>query len=214
MVLGARLAYSSLSTISSPIMKRTLLFTLALLFAVPAASAQSTIGLRAGLNTASWSNDNDATNPRLGFVGGLTARYQATSTFSLQGEVLYSQEGAVDEVLDGTYKSDYVNIPVLVRASVPLSPFADAGAFVGPTVSIPVNGTFAPSEGPDEPFDAFQKTTYGVTVGVDYYAGPVGVDLRYTTGLGDVFDADYPETDLVDAKNQVFAVTLGYRFGG
>lgn len=209
MVLGARLAYSSPSTISSPIMKRTLLFALALLFAVPAASAQTTIGLRAGLNTSFWTGTDAAdTDPRLGFTGGLTARYAVTPSFGIQGEALYSQKG-VQEPEIGTYKLDDVDVSVLGRVAVPVSPFADAGVFLGPTASIPVSSKFD-NDGDAADIDLETKTAFGVTVGADYYAGPVGVDLRYTTGLSDIFG----DADALDVRSQVFAVTLGYRFGG
>ena len=192
-------------------MKRTLLFALALLVAVPAASAQTTVGLRAGLNTSFWTGTDAAdTDPRLGFTGGLAARYAVSPSLGIQGEVLYSQKG-VQEPEIGTYKLDAVDIPVLVRVGVPLSPFADAGVFAGPTVSIPVKSTFD-YEGDALSADLDAKTGVGVTVGADYYAGPVGVDLRYTAGLTDVFDPDIPAT-YIDVKNQVFSVTLGYRFG-
>jgi hypothetical protein len=209
MDLGARLAYFSLSIFLSPLMKRTLLFTLALLFAVPAASAQTTIGLRAGLNTAFWTGtDADGTDPRLGFTGGLAARYAASPSFGIQGEVLYSQKG-VQEPEIGTYKLDDVDVSVLGRVAIPVSPFADAGVFVGPTASVPVSSTFD-NDGSAEDIDLETKTAFGITFGADYYAGPVGVDLRYTTGLSDVFG----DADALDIRSQVFAVTLGYRFGG
>ena len=209
MDLGARLAYSSLSILSSPLMKPTLLFALALLFAVPAASAQTTIGLRAGLNTAFWTgNDASGTDPRLGFTGGLAAHFAASRTFGIQGEVLYSQKG-VQEPDIGTYKLDDIDVSLLGRVAVPVSPFADAGVFVGPTVSVPVSSTFD-NDGDAVDLDLETKTAFGVTLGADYYAGPIGVDLRYTTGLSDVFG----EADALDIRSQVFSVTLGYRFGG
>ena len=209
MELGARLAYTRLSVHQSvPLMKRTLLFALALVFAVPAASAQSSIGLRAGLNTSFWTgSDATDTDPRLGFTGGLTARYAATPSLGIQAEVLYSQKG-VQEPDIGTYKLDDIDVSLLGRVAVPVSPFADAGLFVGPTASIPVSSSFD-FDNAQASLDLETKTAFGVTLGADYYAGPIGVDLRYTTGLSDVFG----EADALDIRSQVFAVSLGYRFG-
>lgn len=193
---------------------RLLLF---LLLALPlAASAQTTIGARAGINTSFWSGtDADVTEARLGFTGGLVGRYAVTPTVGIQAEALYSQKGVradVDTDDESTYKIGAVDIPVLVRLGVPLSPFADAGAFVGPTVSIPVNATrdFADDR---ESGDVETKTSYGVTVGVDFYSGPFGVDLRFNTGLSDTFNENGPAR-FDGAKDQVFSATLGYRFGG
>ena len=190
-------------------MQRTLLLALALLLAVPAVSAQTTVGLRAGLNTSFWTGtDASGTDPRLGATGGLVARYAASPSFGIQGEVMYSQKG-VQEPNIGTYKLDDVDVSLLGRVGVPVSPFADAGVFVGPTASIPIKSRFD-YEGAIPDTDLETKTAFGITVGADYYAGPVGVDLRYTTGLSDVFG----DADALDIRSQVFAVSLGYRFGG
>ena len=191
-----------------------LLFALALPLA---SSAQTTIGVRAGINTSFWSGDDtDLSEARLGFTGGLVGRYAVTPTIGVQAEALYSQKGVREVVADNTvstYKLDAIDIPVLVRLGVPVSPFADAGAFVGPTFSIPVNAArdFADDRATISDLDT--KTAYGVTVGVDFYSGPFGVDLRFNTGLSDAFGADGPAR-FDGVKDQVFSATLGYRFGG
>ena len=199
---------------------RYLLLSLLLLPLV--AEAQSTIGVRAGVNASTWSGDEtNLTEGRLGFTGGLVGRYAITPTVGVQAEALYSQKGVREVVSDNTvstYKLDAIDIPVLVRLGVPLSPFADAGAFVGPTFSIPVNAArdFADDRVSISDLDA--KTTYGITAGVDFYSGPFGVDLRYTTGLSDAFGSELTSGGQLGrfegVKNQVLSATLGYRFGG
>ena len=207
-------------------MTRPLLLAALVAVAAPAAVAQTTIGLRAGINTSFWSGpDAPGTDARLGVTGGLVARYQATPTVGIQAEALYSQKGVRDESIiddEGTYELDYVEIPVLVRLGVPVSPFADAGVFAGPSVQIPLSASFDsdPTTGlADIDLDEAVRTGFGVTVGADYYAGPFGVDLRYTASLSDTFDADLlldadTEDLFLDVKNQVFSVTLGYRIRG
>ena len=191
-----------------------LLFALAL---PVAANAQTTIGVRAGVNASTWSGDDaDLTEGRLGFTGGLVGRYAVTPTIGLQAEALYSQKGAREVVNDNTvstYKLDAIDIPVLVRLGVPVSPFADAGAFVGPTFSIPVNAARDFADDRESISDLDAKTNYGITVGVDFYSGPFGVDVRYTTGLSDAFGVDGPAR-FEGVKNQVLSATVGYRFGG
>ena len=203
-------------------MTRPLLFALALLLAAPAALSQTSIGLRGGLNVSSWSGDDlDVTEPRLGATGGLFARYQASPALALQAEALYSQKGVRSDLVvgdEGVYQLDYIDVPVLARVSVPLSLYADAGVYAGPTISFPIRGEFkADAETGQADFSVKDdlKTTFGLTLGGDYYAGPVGVDLRYTLGLSDVVDpVTFPDDVFGDVKNQVFSVTLGYRFGG
>lgn len=189
----------------------TLLVLGGFLLAAPA-QAQAIFGLKAGLNTAYFSGDDAAgTDPRLGAVGGAFVRFDVTPAVALQLEALYSQEGAED--FDGTYKLDYVDVPVLLRLGVPVSPLADAGVYAGPSLGIPVRSKFDFDNGAEA--DEETNLDVGVTVGVDFWSGPVGVDLRYTAGLTDVFSDEIgglPVTAL-DIRNQAFTVTLGYRFG-
>ena len=191
----------------------------AVLLAAPLAapaSAQVTGGVKAGLNVASFGGDDTGgLDPRLGVAAGLQARYDVSPSFAIQVEALYSQKGADDGGgLDGgTFKLDYIEVPVLLRFGVPLSRFADAGAYVGPSVAFPVSGEFDSEigDGLDIDYDGDLSTDVGVAIGVDYYAGPVGIDLRYTTGLTDVSD---DRASLQGFRNQAFTVSLGYRFGG
>ncbi len=197
---------------------RTSLALLALGAALLAApvQAQATIGVKAGLNTSFFSGD-DATNsdPRLGFVGGLTGRYALNPSVALQLEALYSQKGDVAENTGGfeeTTKLDYVEIPASVRLSVPLSPLLDAGVSVGGYVGIPVKSE-VDVEG-DFATDLDANTDYGALLGVDLGSGPFYVDARYSLGLAEAVDYD-PGLDLApDFKNQVVTFTFGYRFGG
>ncbi|MEM1116037.1 MAG: porin family protein [Bacteroidota bacterium] len=199
-------------------MRTTLLLAAALAFAAVPASAQATFGLKGGLNTAFFSGgDADGTGARLGGVGGAFVRYDATPSLGLQVEALYSQEGAQEEAVgdEGTYRFDYIDIPVLVRYAVPVSQFADAGVYAGPSIGIPIRSEFEFEDG--DTAEENTRTDLGVTVGVDYWSGPVGVDLRYTAGLTDATDELTIGDEVfapLDVRNQTFTVTLGFRFGG
>lgn len=198
-------------------MRTLLLFALALAFVAAPASAQATFGLKGGLNTAFFSGDDaDGTEARLGGVGGAFVRFDATPSLGVQIEALYSQEGAKETLVgdEGTYKFDYIDIPILVRYAVPVSQFADAGIYAGPSIGIPVNAEFDFDGGGT--VEENTKTDLGVAVGVDYWSGPIGVDLRYTAGLTEAFDdeIDGELLEPLDIRNQTFTVTLGYRFGG
>lgn len=202
---------------------RTSLSLLALgaaLLAAPASQAQSSIGLKAGLNTAFFSGDDAVdSEPRLGFVGGLSGRYQVNPSVAVQLEALYSQKGDVFEYVDDlgfdvteTTKLDYVEIPASVRLSVPLSPLLDAGVSVGGYVGIPVKSEVEVDDVLATELDA--STDYGALLGVDIGSGPFYVDARYTLGLSEAVDYD-PDLEFApDYKNQVVSFTFGYRFGG
>ena len=181
------------------------------LLAAPA-SAQLSGGLRGGLNTAFFSGrDALGTDPRLGAVGGAFVRYDVTPRVAVQVEALYSQEGAED--VDGTYKLDYIDVPVLLRLGLPVSRLADAGVYAGPSVGLPVRATFADEDGRD--LEEETAVDLGVVLGADFWAGPFGVDLRYTGGLTDAFsdEIDGESVRPLDIRNQALTITVGFRFG-
>lgn len=189
----------------------TALAALALL--ATSASAQTTFLLKGGLNTAYFSGEDAAgTDPSLGATGGVGLRFDVTPSLGVQVEALYSQEGAEDPSGPGTYQLDYLDVPITVRAALPLSRYADAGLYAGPQIGIPLRSEFDFDGGGSSDVDL--KTDIGLTLGADYWSGPIGIDLRYTTGLTDAFQDDGTLDVPLDIRNQAFTVSLGYRFGG
>lgn len=180
------------------------------------ASAQASVGLKAGLNTSFFSGDdaNDS-GARLGFVGGLTTRYAVNPSVAVQLEALYSQKGESYENragLDENTRLDYIEIPASVRFGVPLSPLLDAGVSLGGYVGIPLSGRIEVDG--VRATDPEINTDYGALIGVDVGSGPVYVEGRYSLGLADAIDFDPVLGGDLDKKNQVVSFTLGYRFGG
>jgi hypothetical protein len=198
-------------------MTRSLLLAAALLGLSFPAAAQVSLGLKAGLNTSFWTGDDaEQTDPRLGFAGGATLRYDVNRALALQTEVLYSQKGAElgsTALADFSVRQDYVEIPVLARVAVPVSRFADAGIYAGPSFGIPINAELV-GEGDNGSAsqEADANTDIGVTAGVDYFSGPFGVDLRYTMGLTDPLES-VPVLGNPDVRNQAFTASFVYRFG-
>lgn len=194
---------------------RTLsLLALALLVIAPA-SAQSQFHVKGGLNTAFFSGDeSDGTEPRLGAIGGAGLRFNATPSLGVQVEALYSQEGARESDGSGSYTLDYLDIPILLRAGIPVSRFADAGLYAGAQIGIPLRSEFKDEFGITS--DEETNTDIGLAIGGDYWSGPVGVDVRYVYGLTDTFSDEIAGVPVnpIDIRNQTFTVTLGYRFGG
>ena len=200
-------------------MRLSLLSTalLALAFFAAPASAQTTVVLKGGLNTAflNGGTSTEGLDPRLGAVGGVGLRYDVTPSLSLQAEALYSQKGAEDGLVTdpGTYRLDYLEVPLLARVAIPVSPYADAGVYAGPSIGIPLAAEFRSdnSSALDIDYDGDLKTDVGIAVGADFWSGPFGVDVRYTAGLQDAFEDG---RGLNDARNGALSLTLGYRFGG
>ncbi len=138
-------------------------FLALLAFALPAAvapaSAQTTFGVKLGINSATVStNDEDLLldfseegaegvgvekRSRLGFVGGLTADIPLSLTFSFRPEILYTQKGfSVESRVDAldfegtqTLKIDYVEVPLLVAYRFPTQSALDVAVELGPTLA-------------------------------------------------------------------------------
>lgn len=198
---------------------RSLLVALAALLAVPAASAQTAFGLRAGLNVSDFSGDDAPSNtdPRLGFAGGVFARVPVgTSGLYVQPEVGYSMKGvsAEDGVgNDATIALDYVEVPVLLGYATPVTDSGlMLGAYAGPALGIKVRESldlgFDGGSGSVDS-DVFKDLDFGAAFGVTVGAGAFGIDGSYTLGLGDVLDTDVD----TDVRNGVFTIAGTYTFG-
>ena len=139
---------------------------------------------------------------------------KTTPSLGVQVEALYSQEGAREDDGSGTFRLDYLDIPILLRANLPVSRFADAGLYAGAQIGIPLRSEFVDDLGVE--FDEETVTDIGIALGGDYWSGPFGVDLRYVIGMTEAFDDEIAGqlVEPLDIRNQTFTVTLGYRFGG
>ena len=109
------------------------LLALAALVAAPTVIAQTTFGVKAGVQAATFTGTFDEvfddvdgvdTQARLGFVGGVTADLGLSPNIAFRPEVLYSQKGYAvaydgenDEIdLEGriTFEVDYLEVPLLI----------------------------------------------------------------------------------------------------
>ena len=122
-------------------MKRVMILLICAALGLPHAYAQFTVGAKAGLNVASIGNVTVyPSNPLPGAHVGGYARYAFSPLFSVQTELLYSQMGYKITVptvdigghvygnVTGRMRLHYLNLPVLLRLTVPGSGlFAEAG---------------------------------------------------------------------------------------
>ena len=179
----------------------------------PAAQAQTTFGLRAGLNVSDLTGDDAPTNsdPRLGFSGGVFANAPiGASGLYVQPEVLYSMKGVTDD--DATLALDYVEVPLLLGYAVPVSQNGLMfGAYAGPALGVKVRENLSQDFGTitgSADSDLFEDPDLGAAVGATVGAGAFGVDARYTFG---VLDALEPEGS--EVRNGAFTIAATYRFG-
>ena len=126
-------------------MKKLFTLTIASCFLTIASFAQTSFGVKAGVNTSSWKGDatrslNDlmaatngylSTGSRTGFYAGGFAEIPVGNKFSIEPGLYYSQKGyqvkgelAIDKIdflgasATATLQSHYIDMPVLVKAEV------------------------------------------------------------------------------------------------
>lgn len=191
-------------------MKNTYL-TLALFFGVLSTmNAQdhsvpkSNAGIKGGYNLAAVNYDgNGETGQRHGFHVGVYGESFISESFSIQPELMYSQQGYEIKDANGTFtqKLDYINLPVMLKAYPSKNFFLEAGPQIGLAVSHKevYEGLFNSSQQYDPNnfdwgmnFGAGFKTDSGISLGV-----------RYHLGLGDLYDND-------KAHNRVWQFSVGF----
>lgn len=171
-------------------------------------------GVKGGLNLSNvWGDDADDTDMKMGFVGGVCGGWNINEIWALQLELLYSMKGYSFDDGAGTdvdAKLDYLEIPLLVRARIPIEGSAvTPSLFVGPSLGILLSAKVDSTDVKD----MTTGTDFGVAFGggVSMPAGPgmAMLDLRYTLGLVSIDDSGWD----ADIKNGVFGVVLGYSWG-
>jgi hypothetical protein len=204
------------------------LLALVLLSPVTAPAAPVTYGVKAGINFADFRGefaDLADTKVKMGFVGGAFAVYPFAPDLAVQIEALFSMKGAksvsqgTDESGNPTRKFDdfwslrYLEVPVLLRGT--LLPHAAVQPLytLGPTLGFSLGGRFetkSPSLSVDLPH--VKPVDFGVAIGAGagFRLGGrrVVTELRYTTGLSDLYDL----ADNAESINSVFSLTAGVAF--
>ena len=166
------------------------------------------IGLVAGLNMTKFSGDGlGPTDNRNGFVGGLTLVTPFTPVFSTQLDLLYAMKGmkslSSNPANYAVFKLDYLEIPVMLRADLPLASPVKPFAFTGPVIDFQVScsgdevtggktisATCKEIESAFSSGAKFQKLDYGWVLGgglgFDYHNRRISVGARYELGLRSV----------------------------
>jgi hypothetical protein len=187
-------------------------------FGVTEARAQDRGGVRVGLNLANLSgndvSDLGDTDMRSGLVVGLFGVVPLNENIAFQPEVLFSQQGAKleDGSDDATIKLDYLQVPLLARFRLGMSPSAPVHALFGPSfgfrtnAEVDVNGETIDDN--DEFEDQTESFDIGLVAGIGVNAGPAVVDARYMWGLRNIDKTG----DGSEVKNRVFSISVGFRF--
>lgn len=195
-------------------MKKLLLLTIVLL-SVTGIMAQEregtiTVQPRAGMNISSMTDYNKV---KFGYAFGMEMEYQMTDMLSLSAALMYSDQGAVDDVTgkDEILDIDFVNVPIMLNCYVVPGLAVKAGvqpAFRTKT-TVKYDGKKMDVDWLLREFGAeteISKFMLSVPVGLSYEYNQWVLDARYNFGVTDLFKG--PGT----LRNNVFQLTLGYKF--
>ena len=202
-------------------MKRKLLFVASFMMLSMYVNAQQEVGSltfqpKAGLNIATYTDAED-TKVRFGFAGGAELEYQMAKKFSMATGVLYSMQGLRTDVSTGfgsanvTFKTDYINIPIIANVYVAKGLAIKFGIQPGFNVkaSCKANSELGGSESVSlAKIGAIVNTfDFSIPVGLSYESKNYVLDARFNIGVTRVFD-----NEGVDSRNRVFQFTVGRKF--
>ena len=203
-------------------MKKIILTVAAVMALSTAAKAQDTnsgnvkLGIKAGLNVATVTGDvPDDVESRAGFHAGIVAEFKVAPNFSIQPELLYSQQGfKYDLAEDGfivatTLKLDYLNLPVLAKYYVIEGFSIEAGPQFGYRLSSKLKYEASGIGNYEADFeDETNEVDFSLVGGLAYDL-PIGLffQARYTAGLSKINNDNDGST-----KNGVFQASVGYKF--
>ncbi|KUY31677.1 porin family protein [Elizabethkingia ursingii] len=180
------------------------------------AFAQSTAGPRFGIKAGG--NLSDLTNldrekSKIGFYAGVFMNAPISSDFSIQPEVVYSQQGAkfkdFGNATDIKKNLGYINVPVMVQYNATPDFYLEAGPEFGFLVDAQdkakLNGVSYKSSGTD----GYNTFNFGMGLGAGYRFTPnISINARYTAGFTNIIKDNGGDS----VRNNNFQLGLGYTF--
>jgi hypothetical protein len=194
--------------------------------AVSWAHANMAFGLKGGVSLSHVNADLLDTSNRTGFVGGVYGAFDLSPNLGVQPELLFVRKGAklfsTNVTIGGftfgrvgsTLDVDYLEVPVLLRFSLPTPESVKARLLAGPVASFKLNEQLSTTGliGVNLDTDLVKTSDFGIAVGgaVAIRNGSLDVvgEGRYTFGLQNVSDLPFGG----DVKNGAFYAMLGLEF--
>lgn len=180
-----------------------------------------------GLSSSMLISKNSKTDMRTGFTAGVEGQYQFSKTFALSVGVGYQQQGGkMEETMqylngdkigsataEGTYKLDYINVPIMANFYVCKGLALKVGVQPGFAVNTKGEAKVSGIEqsGSVDLKDNVRKFDLAIPVGISYEFNNVVLDARVNAGAIGIFKA-LDASDKHNANNGVFQLTAGYRF--
>jgi|SRR5687768_2546795 len=190
------------------LMKKGLLLFVCAIALASMTQAQVRFGLKAGVNLASLSGDNDGLAMKIGFNAGAVAKITVSEAFSVQPELVFSAQGAKADEGDGKLNLNYINLPILAQYNT--------GGFVieaGPQFGFLMSAKQKVGDASVDVKDMLKGLDLGLAFGVGYVTSSgFGVNARYNLGFSNILDTEDDEEGKL--KNSVIQIGVSYLLGG
>lgn len=181
-------------------MKKQLLIVFAVLFVTMSyAQMGLDVGIKAGATFANLTDVTDAST-KTGFVGGAFVTIKFSDKIAIQGDLLYSQQGA--DFDSDKINLDYINFPIVFKYYI----IKRLNIQAGPQFGTVVSDNFKTNVD----YNSFDVTGV-VGIGLDLPLN-LRVTGRYGFGLSDISFIGYYGTAETNSKNSVFTLTAGFSF--
>ncbi|SEH29943.1 porin family protein [Chryseobacterium culicis] len=173
-------------------------------------------GLKAGGNLSSFTGGDSKS--KIGFYAGAFVNVPLSESFSIQPEVVYSQQGAKakDDYEMATYtiknmqqNLGYINVPIMLQYNATPELYFEAGPEFGLLVSAQAKGDINGSTYKANNKDNLKNFNFGAGIGLGYKFTPhLGVNVRYVAGLTKVLKNEFGDS----SKNTNFQLGINYYF--
>lgn len=184
--------------------------------AVSSLSFAQQFGIKAGGNLSSLSKDATLSEQKskIGFYAGAFVNVPVAESFSVQPEVLYSNQGAKATVLNNDVKlnMDYINVPVMFQYNATPEFYLEAGPQFGFLVNTKLDtgnstaNTLLNALNSKDNYNAFD---FGLGLGAGYYfTQNIGITARYVAGFTDIRKNNSGDA----VKNNNLQVGLAFKF--
>lgn len=175
-------------------------------------------GVKAGVNFAKLTGDDvEDADGRTGFHIGGVVEIPVSEKFSVQPELVYSQQGLQTEYdfeginVEEKWKLDYINIPVMAKFYVAEGFAIEAGPQFGFKASAKYEAEGG-GESVEEDLDDVAGFDLSLGAGVSYkLANGLFFQGRYMFGLSNVDDSDESGFE-DDLTNSVLSLSVGFMF--
>ncbi|RKF37142.1 opacity protein [Sphingobacterium siyangense] len=183
------------------------------------AFAQSTggprFGIKAGGNLSGLTGSDSRS--KLGFYAGAFVNFPLSGVFSIQPEVVYSQQGAklndryffggIFTATEMRQTLEYINVPLMVQYKATPKFYLEAGPEFGFLINAKFKEHFLGESLSRDNKDLLNTFNFGAGIGLGYKFTPnLGVNVRYIAGLSKISKDDLGDS----SKNTNFQFGLTY----